>query len=112
MFSQILGAVHSLLMVKFDFLVAGTTGIVDYSNYDDMKYAVCFSLSVDFLIAGYNVLGFCLAEFCCIVPLQIKKLDDSEFRNAFSRAYIRVYCLLHIFFSTFCVFFSSTYNDS
>ncbi|KAF9669906.1 hypothetical protein SADUNF_Sadunf13G0013400 [Salix dunnii] len=35
------------------------TGIVDYTNYDDMKYA-------------------------------IKKLDDSEFRNAFSRAYIRV----------------------
>ncbi|XP_027353253.1 serine/arginine-rich-splicing factor SR34-like isoform X1 [Abrus precatorius] len=37
----------------------GTTGIVDYTNYDDMKYA-------------------------------IKKLDDSEFRNAFARAYIRV----------------------
>uniref|UniRef100_A0A6N2LGX2 RRM domain-containing protein n=1 Tax=Salix viminalis TaxID=40686 RepID=A0A6N2LGX2_SALVM len=35
------------------------TGIVDYTNYDDMKYA-------------------------------IKKLDDSEFRNAFSRAYVRV----------------------
>ncbi|XWS31727.1 hypothetical protein CRYUN_Cryun23aG0100500 [Craigia yunnanensis] len=38
---------------------SGTTGIVDYNNYDDMKYA-------------------------------IKKLDDSEFRNAFSRAYVRV----------------------
>ncbi|XP_022757986.1 serine/arginine-rich-splicing factor SR34-like isoform X2 [Durio zibethinus] len=38
---------------------SGTTGIVDYTNYDDMKYA-------------------------------IKKLDDSEFRNAFSRAYIQV----------------------
>nr|KAJ0191574.1 hypothetical protein LSAT_V11C800411230 [Lactuca sativa] len=37
----------------------GTTGIVDYTNYDDMKYA-------------------------------IRKLDDSEFRNAFSRGYIRV----------------------
>ncbi|XP_068660332.1 serine/arginine-rich splicing factor SR34B-like isoform X2 [Aristolochia californica] len=37
----------------------GTTGIVDYTNYDDMKYA-------------------------------IRKLDDSEFRNAFTRAYIRV----------------------
>ncbi|KAE8696972.1 Serine/arginine-rich-splicing factor SR34 [Hibiscus syriacus] len=37
----------------------GTTGIVDYTNYDDMKYA-------------------------------IKKLDDTEFRNAFSRAYVRV----------------------
>ncbi|XP_024024320.1 serine/arginine-rich splicing factor SR30 isoform X1 [Morus notabilis] len=37
----------------------GMTGIVDYTNYDDMKYA-------------------------------IRKLDDSEFRNAFSRTYIRV----------------------
>ncbi|KAL6627798.1 hypothetical protein ACP70R_031524 [Stipagrostis hirtigluma subsp. patula] len=36
-----------------------TIGIVDYTNYDDMKYA-------------------------------IRKLDDSEFRNAFSRKYIRV----------------------
>ncbi|GMH25960.1 hypothetical protein Nepgr_027803 [Nepenthes gracilis] len=37
----------------------GTTGIVDYTSYDDMKYA-------------------------------IKKLDDSEFKNAFSRGYVRV----------------------
>lgn len=37
----------------------GVTGIVDYTNYDDMKYA-------------------------------IRKLDDSQFRNAFSRSYIRV----------------------
>ncbi|KAF3454535.1 hypothetical protein FNV43_RR04983 [Rhamnella rubrinervis] len=37
----------------------GMTGVVDYTNYDDMKYA-------------------------------IRKLDDTEFRNAFSRAYIRV----------------------
>eukprot|EP01018_Ginkgo_biloba_P035732 Gb_24206 [translate_table: standard] len=37
----------------------GTSGIVDYTNMDDMKYA-------------------------------IRKLDDSEFRNAFSRSYIRV----------------------
>ncbi|KAG8079353.1 hypothetical protein GUJ93_ZPchr0007g5893 [Zizania palustris] len=37
----------------------GTTGVVDYTNYDDMKYA-------------------------------IRKLDDSEFKNAFSKAYIRV----------------------
>ncbi|RLM93901.1 serine/arginine-rich splicing factor SR30-like isoform X2 [Panicum miliaceum] len=36
-----------------------TIGVVDYTNYDDMKYA-------------------------------IRKLDDSLFRNAFSRAYIRV----------------------
>ncbi|KAM1198974.1 hypothetical protein ACFX2G_010453 [Malus domestica] len=37
----------------------GMTGIVDYTNYEDMKYA-------------------------------IRKLDDSEFRNAFARSYIRV----------------------
>ncbi|XP_070021091.1 serine/arginine-rich splicing factor SR30-like isoform X4 [Nicotiana sylvestris] len=37
----------------------GVRGIVDYTNYDDMKYA-------------------------------IKKLDDSLFRNQFSRAYIQV----------------------
>ncbi|XP_038708912.1 serine/arginine-rich-splicing factor SR34-like [Tripterygium wilfordii] len=37
----------------------GTTGVVDYANYDDMKYA-------------------------------IKKLNNSEFRNAFSRADVRV----------------------
>ncbi|KAL5198279.1 hypothetical protein ABZP36_001791 [Zizania latifolia] len=37
----------------------GTMGVVDYTNYDDMKYA-------------------------------IRKLDDSEFKNAFSKAYIRV----------------------
>uniref|UniRef100_A0A452YYB9 RRM domain-containing protein n=1 Tax=Aegilops tauschii subsp. strangulata TaxID=200361 RepID=A0A452YYB9_AEGTS len=35
------------------------TGIVEYTNYEDMKHA-------------------------------IRKLDDSEFRNAFSRTYIRV----------------------
>ncbi|CAJ2656395.1 unnamed protein product [Trifolium pratense] len=39
--------------------VSCTTGIVDYTNYDDMKYV-------------------------------IKKLDDSEFRNAFSKSYVRV----------------------
>ncbi|OMO81907.1 hypothetical protein COLO4_23353 [Corchorus olitorius] len=43
----------------------GTTGIVDYTNYDDMKYA-------------------------------IKKLDDSEFRNAFSRSYVRLHVNLAI----------------
>ncbi|KAJ6680165.1 PRE-MRNA-SPLICING FACTOR SF2-LIKE PROTEIN [Salix purpurea] len=48
---------------------SGTTGIIDYTNYEDMKYAVSY-----------------LPNF----PLTIKKLDDSEFRNAFSRAYVRV----------------------
>ncbi|MBA0588324.1 hypothetical protein Gorai_001434 [Gossypium raimondii] len=37
----------------------GTFGIVDYTSYDDMKYA-------------------------------IRKLDDTEFRNPWARAYIRV----------------------
>ncbi|KAI3736577.1 hypothetical protein L2E82_26446 [Cichorium intybus] len=37
----------------------GMRGIVDYTNYDDMKYAV-------------------------------RKLDDSLFRNQFSKAYIRL----------------------
>ncbi|KAH7301728.1 hypothetical protein KP509_23G039200 [Ceratopteris richardii] len=37
----------------------GTVGIVDYTNHEDMKYA-------------------------------IRKLDDSEFRNRYSRAFIRV----------------------
>lgn len=37
----------------------GVSGVVDYTNYDDMKYA-------------------------------IRKLDDSLFKNQFSRAYIRV----------------------
>ncbi|KAK0592830.1 hypothetical protein LWI29_026292 [Acer saccharum] len=38
---------------------SGTTGIVDYTSYGDMKHA-------------------------------IRKLNDSEFRNAFSRSYVRV----------------------
>ena len=42
MYPQFLGAIHPLV-VKCDFMFAGTTGIVDYSNYDDMKYAVCLS---------------------------------------------------------------------
>ncbi|XP_057961706.1 serine/arginine-rich splicing factor SR30-like isoform X2 [Malania oleifera] len=37
----------------------GVYGVVDYTNHEDMKYA-------------------------------IRKLDDSEFRNAFSRSYVRV----------------------
>nr|CAN71592.1 hypothetical protein VITISV_015931 [Vitis vinifera] len=46
----------------------GTFGLVDYTNHEDMKYAqlTCSSLS------------------------QIRKLDDTEFRNPWARAYIRV----------------------
>ncbi|KAL0826404.1 hypothetical protein Bca101_050081 [Brassica carinata] len=43
----------------------GTTGIVDYTSYEDMKYA-------------------------------IKKLDDTEFRNAFSRGYVRIACKIYV----------------
>lgn len=51
--------VHHIILKHRYNLYAGLTGIVDYTNYDDVKYA-------------------------------IRKLDDSEFRNAFSRSYIRV----------------------
>lgn len=42
--------------------------------------------------------------------LQIKKLDDSEFRNAFSRAYVRVCSVPNIinflyFYDAFCLLF-------
>ncbi|KAF7804858.1 Pre-mRNA-splicing factor SF2 [Senna tora] len=56
-YSQVFNDRRDYLMYYGCFV--GTTGIVDYTNSDDMKYA-------------------------------IKKLDDSEFRNAFSRAYVRV----------------------
>ncbi|KAH0938866.1 hypothetical protein HID58_006327 [Brassica napus] len=52
----------------------GTTGIVDYTSYEDMKYA-------------------------------IKKLDDTEFRNAFSRGYVRVYILMPTMLTAFFFFF-------
>ncbi|KAG6435150.1 hypothetical protein SASPL_100018 [Salvia splendens] len=48
---------------------SGKTGIVDYTNFDDMKYAVSHLASLPFLI---------------------KKLDGSEFRNAFSRGRVHV----------------------
>ncbi|KAJ0805149.1 putative RNA recognition motif domain, nucleotide-binding alpha-beta plait domain superfamily [Helianthus annuus] len=54
--SHSIAAVVVVGVVEF---LDGTTGIVDYTNYDDMKYA-------------------------------IRKLDDPEFRNAFSRGYIPV----------------------
>lgn len=31
-----------------------------------------------------------MSEFLYNYSLQVKKLDDSEFRNAFSRSYVRV----------------------
>lgn len=65
------------------------SGVVDYANYEDMKRAVsCLILYVvDMLISMYLFLWINRP-----FPLmQIRKLDDSEFRNAFSRAFIRVY---------------------
>ncbi|KAL8534670.1 hypothetical protein ACS0TY_010628 [Phlomoides rotata] len=51
----------------------GTYGLVDYTNYEDMKYA-------------------------------IRKLDDSEFRNPWTRTYIRVSSTLLLFFALCIVF--------
>ncbi|KAL8130491.1 hypothetical protein V2J09_019646 [Rumex salicifolius] len=65
----------------------GMTGIVDYTNYDDMRRAVS-SHNLDVLAVSYsNTLALHLSGG----GDRIRKLDDSEFRNAFSRGYyIRV----------------------
>lgn len=93
-----------LLGLKFNVLMlfpspciqfVGMTGIVDYTNYDDMKRAVSCCAVLNFLLffenpgfIHHSIIGFEL--IVSFVYLQIKKLDDSEFRNAFSRAYVRV----------------------
>lgn len=59
---------------------------MDYTNYDDMKYAVsCWEKSFDLLHTcfGLNMIGD-------VSAFQIRKLDDTEFRNPWARAYIRV----------------------
>ncbi|KAK6937379.1 F-box domain [Dillenia turbinata] len=61
---------------------SGTTGIVDYTNYDDMKYA--------FALVSTTRISMCTSIIGASSSLQIRKLDDSEFRNAFGRAYVRV----------------------
>ena len=81
-----------------NYWLAGTTGIVDYTNYDDMKYAVSYLFtSMDYLFilkeALHNVISNKYLnnfQFWYFALLQIKKLDDSEFRNAFSKGYVRV----------------------
>ncbi|KAG6383846.1 hypothetical protein SASPL_156383 [Salvia splendens] len=89
---------------------SGKTGIVDYTNSDDMKYAVSHIASLPFLIP-YETNMHLNDYFLCLFPylsnsghtfvpakfsidfsspMQIKKLDGSEFRNAFSRARVHV----------------------
>lgn len=65
-------------------------GVVDYANYDDMKRAVSSMLNVFVRFSFGAVSSDLLAIHLSL--MQVRKLDDSEFRNAFSRAYIRV-CL-------------------
>ncbi|KAG6415301.1 hypothetical protein SASPL_122707 [Salvia splendens] len=93
---------------------SGKTGIVDYTNSDDMKYAVSHIASLPFLIP-YETNMHLNDYFLCLFPylsnsghtfvpakfsidfsspMQIKKLDGSEFRNAFSRA--RVHACKHL----------------
>lgn len=43
---------------------------------------LCFGFYIP-VVMYFNYVGY-------IIWLQIRKLDDSEFRNAFSRAYVRV----------------------
>lgn len=75
-------------------------GIVDFTNYDDMKYAVsvesklCVLLLQSSMSLKIAVHWFCsfylLSNIIHLVCVQIRKLDDSEFRNPFSRSFIRV----------------------
>lgn len=117
--------VHHIILKHRYNLYAGLTGIVDYTNYDDVKYAVSILnlyhqifLSVFFLLFlfylhicrflflfylswilhGCNFDQHCWYSSITLCCIQIRKLDDSEFRNAFSRSYIRVsryYIWLH-----------------
>ncbi|PWA67425.1 hypothetical protein CTI12_AA314830 [Artemisia annua] len=90
-----------------------TTGIADYTNYDDMKYAIRKLDDTEFRNAfsrayirdhmrkagdvcftqvfreGTETTG--IADYTNYDDMKyaIRKLDDTEFRNAFSRAYIR-----------------------
>lgn len=68
-------------------------GIVDYTNYDDMKYAASdFTGLILELMSCFLSLKshFFFLMFYFLFYMQIKKLDDSLFRNQFSRAYVRV----------------------
>lgn len=84
-------------------LSAGTYGLVDYTNYEDMKYAV--SLLCTRAAGLLNCWPFYLLQTAAksFWIHQIRKLDDSEFRNPWTRTYIRVYS---IFCFNLCFFVS------
>lgn len=82
---------------------------MDYTNYEDMKYAVSHLTIMVLFISNQRTSGITFLEPCFVSYLisakrtfnvgdftlffgfmQIKKLDDSEFRNAFSKSYVRV----------------------
>lgn len=87
-------------------------GVVDYNNYDDMKYAVglitsLFACSFLFLFEFWQIFNQFLPFIVVIwFSVQIRKLDDSLFRNQFSKAYIRVHLKkLQVCFCSFVVLF-------
>jgi len=70
---------------------------VDYTNYDDMKYAVSHFFAYMVLFISKDIMDIFSQALLCFTSykilrflLQIKKLDGSEFRNAFSKSYVRV----------------------
>lgn len=94
---------------------AGTTGIVDYTNYDDMKYAVSHFFAYMVLFISKDIMDIFSQALLCFTSykilrflLQIKKLDGSEFRNAFSKSYVRVWpefdCENLYFFNNACYY--------
>lgn len=82
-------------IIDFDFsLHSGTYGVVDYTNPEDMKYAVSFlKINSSFFLI---FLCLCLCITIAIQPvmyssfIQIRKLDDTEFRNPWARGRITV----------------------
>lgn len=80
-------------------LNAGTYGLVDYTNYEDMKYAV--SLLGTRSAKSFKLLLFLIWSKQLLKHFwinQIRKLDDSEFRNPWTRTYIRVSSTFLLFF--------------
>lgn len=75
-----------LLLCWCVFIYSGTFGLVDYTNSEDMKYAVSYYLAC-VLICDF-VLCNLLAD--SIMLYQIRKLDDTEFKNPWTRTFIRV----------------------
>ncbi|KAF3788275.1 Granule-bound starch synthase 1 [Nymphaea thermarum] len=75
----------------------GAMGQVDYTNYEDMKHAV----STNFPSYAHNydaILYHCSSLILYVLAsvfIQIRKLDDTKFRNPFARSYIRVAFCIH-----------------